>query len=352
PHADQYLLRSSVLGGQTIARLYGDTGQPVYKYVYANAQLVTEVMVMTSYPSQYKWHHQNATGNSVRQTGRGGNLLEATELDPLGNAYVWNHPSFPIPEPEPEPTTTERDGPNEPGSFYGTASNPVSGCMVDGVTTPCSIANWFLESGISAPCPNNDCGPQSYRLTINGITTRGLTRPFQALADGWGAYLLPGALYDGGGRWYIPFGGQDVEFGRQRRWRPEQGDFGTEPIGEVAAPGDSGFSLPAQEGNPAKIESDPNNRDCHLSVSFTEPRADGLPTGPGYVAQPRLGQTYGIGFRCLVPQCAGIVFPSLSAKEALWDNFHTAAPARLHYRRRSSSSFAMYKLPSSPSISY
>lgn len=33
--------------------------------------------------------------------------------------------------------------------------------------------------------------------------------------------------------------------------------------------------------------------------------------------------------RYLVPQCDGVVCLSLSAKEALWDRFCTAAPARL-----------------------
>jgi hypothetical protein len=35
--------------------------------------------------------------------------------------------------------------------------------------------------------------------------------------------------------------------------------------------------------------------------------------------------------RCLVPQCDGVTCPSLFAKEALWDNFYTAAPARLRH---------------------
>ena len=35
--------------------------------------------------------------------------------------------------------------------------------------------------------------------------------------------------------------------------------------------------------------------------------------------------------RCSVPQCDGVVCLSLSAKEALWDNFYTAAPARLRH---------------------
>jgi hypothetical protein len=35
--------------------------------------------------------------------------------------------------------------------------------------------------------------------------------------------------------------------------------------------------------------------------------------------------------RCLVPQCDGVVFLPLPAKEALWDNFYTAAPARLRH---------------------
>jgi hypothetical protein len=191
-------------------------------------------MVMTPYPSQYKWHHQNATGNSVRQTGRGGNLLEATELDPLGNAYVWNHPSFPIPEPEPEPTTTERDGPNEPGSLYGTASNPVSGCMVDGVTTPCSIANWFLESGNGFSTPL-EFGIGGVLGGINTYTGQATIYRFHAFADGYGGLLAHRERYVGGGE--IRGGGVERVYGGRSQAIAEIAS-----IGEIASI-DGGFSF-------------------------------------------------------------------------------------------------------------
>jgi transposase InsO family protein len=35
--------------------------------------------------------------------------------------------------------------------------------------------------------------------------------------------------------------------------------------------------------------------------------------------------------RCLVPQCDGVTCLSFSTKESLWDNFYTAAPARLRH---------------------
>lgn len=131
-------------------------------------------------------------GNSVLATYR--NPLGTTETskavyDPLGNYIPFQQFNDPRPPAGSYSSASF-------GALSGSLANPygyATGCLVDGTPTNCSLARRLLNNGSAAQCPNNDCGPQARRVSMqDGSLYSFLTSPFMAFGNNVSGYFLPG----------------------------------------------------------------------------------------------------------------------------------------------------------------
>jgi len=202
-----YYMRSTVLGGAVLAEfIRGAQGQPLKRRTsfYLNGQRIAR----DGGPfGSISYEHTNPiNGSSVVTNGHPNwRAMTRQDRDPFGADLSLLSQEYSY---------------WSAGGLYTESANPndyIDGCFVDGVPINCN--SWWLK-GTVEPCPDRNCGP---RVGKDGK----LTQPFQAFADGWSGFLPVGAHYDGNGQWYLPEGGTDNALGKERKVRPEDGDYGT-----------------------------------------------------------------------------------------------------------------------------
>ena len=96
----------------------------------------------------------------MRLTNSSGGVTSKVETDPLGT-QVSDSSAF-----------NQNGGGNgygfNPNGFYGDPTMPNMGCSEDGFEADCNKVQHDLRDGVSAQCPNNDCGPRAGTNAANG----------------------------------------------------------------------------------------------------------------------------------------------------------------------------------------
>jgi len=181
-----YYVRSSVLD-QVISEV-GATGVKERTYVFAGGNLLA---VQTSTPTtqSVNWEHNDASGASQRKSNAQGGMAGGAERDPFGaNAglvkpFTWTQPT----------------GRGELIPFFTVPdmNGPLTGCVLDGIPTPCSM----ISMEAVTQCPDNDCGPRTATIRDRDgrVIDTILTNPFRSFADGHSGFELAGTTYVGDG---------------------------------------------------------------------------------------------------------------------------------------------------------
>lgn len=144
--ATVYYVRSSALGGMTVAEVNG-SGARLRGYVYAGGQLLAK-----QEGGQVYWDHRDARNTSNQLSNSARTVTSKVEMDPLG-VYV---------PPNPVSGGGANYNYNAIG-FYGTPNSQSGGCVMDGVAATCASVMRALQNGAAGQCPNNDCSPRSIR---------------------------------------------------------------------------------------------------------------------------------------------------------------------------------------------
>ena len=152
---------------------------PTNSYVYAGG---SPLATQEGTGAQVRWEHRDPTNVSIYWTYTDSSV-SAGEYDPLG-----------VSVPEVPGLTMVNNSPYNSGSF----GSPDMGCMADNVPMSCSEARRLIASGIGAPCPHNDCGPQYdgggwqfFHFTEDGLFYGGLNAyPGQSQGDQGGVPYL------------------------------------------------------------------------------------------------------------------------------------------------------------------
>jgi YD repeat-containing protein len=182
---------SSVLG--YVLTELDASGNKQRTYVYAGRQLLAKQQ-----RNKVFWHHVDASNASSRDSNVGGAMVRSNEIDPLGA------PADQTDLPDPDP-----DIPEPIANF----NNLSTGCLLDGIDTPCSIVLRVLESGAGAIAPWNTTRWNSntnkfefFKAYADG--TSGWS-PMGAANNGAG-YKPPTATGAGGSRAYDPFATENL----------------------------------------------------------------------------------------------------------------------------------------------
>ncbi len=163
---------SSVLG--SVLTEVDTRGAKQRTYVYAGSQLIAKQQ-----RSKVVWHHVDASNASSRDSNVSGGLVRSNEMDPLGAPA--DQTDLPDPDPEiPEPIAN--------------FNNLSTGCLLDGVDSPCSLVMRLLESGAAAIAPWN-----TTRWNPRQNNGRGGFEFFKAYADGTSGWSPMGAPNNGSG---------------------------------------------------------------------------------------------------------------------------------------------------------
>lgn len=126
-----YYVRSSMLGGQPITEV-NQYGAKVRGYVYAGGAVLAK-----QEGSQVLWDQRDVSGISMRLTNSSGTVTSKVETDPLGtqvdDTANYNY-------------SGGGGGGFNPNGFYGTPTNPNTGCTLGGMAMSCSQAMRLVES--------------------------------------------------------------------------------------------------------------------------------------------------------------------------------------------------------------
>jgi hypothetical protein len=191
-----YYLRSSVLGGQVIAE-YDGQGNRQNEYLYAGG--VKVIRQASGQVSGLFWQHQNPVTGDLMETDGQGVVAAKETLDPTGVSVEDSDPFTPPAGGGGDEGLTQGQMDGRFAQLLPSSMGGAGQCSIDGIQVGCGLVNTVLSTGAGVQCPDNDCGPHGYSWTINGMTIRGVTQPFQAFADGYSGYLPAGIQYVGDG---------------------------------------------------------------------------------------------------------------------------------------------------------
>ncbi|MEA2204181.1 MAG: hypothetical protein QOE77_957 [Blastocatellia bacterium] len=180
-----YHISSSVLG--RVVTDLDQTGQKTRSFVYAGGQVMAW-QEKSGTTESVLWEYRDPSNASYRMASTSViYFARSAELEPQGTD-AGTHNTYPqLHRP-----------PGEDLTYPGFVELLSGRCTIDGVPAPCDMTTRLMQSGTAVQCPNNDCGPQRYELTLNGAHTSGVTNPFSATSD-WSGYLPSGMSYVGDG---------------------------------------------------------------------------------------------------------------------------------------------------------
>jgi YD repeat-containing protein len=184
-----YLIRSTVLGGETITEA-GATGEKKTTYIYGSAggSLLAKQNVGVQQQQTVEWIHAEPSGASVRATQAGSQTISpfgSGEREPTGTT---------IPAEQSEPFLPDSAPIHSNGlpGFDSRIAGQNKTCYLDGVEMLCATVSNLMGRGGAERCPNDDCGPRPFRvLGADGVYRDVLSRPFGASADGRSGYWVP-----------------------------------------------------------------------------------------------------------------------------------------------------------------
>ncbi|MBA3351009.1 MAG: hypothetical protein H0U23_01045, partial [Blastocatellia bacterium] len=203
PEGVKYYIRSSVLRGEIISEA-DTTGKKTKTVVHAaGTVLARQTYHAGTQIEKIEFEQWDASRMSYRQTFNNAGTVgpidgtsEKGETDPTGNGVGMDGNIY-VEENQPP----DRDFPlrqiRSPGDIAMFPDGRRMTCTQDGIPMSCAMVQRNLQNGVSAQCPNNECGAISTPFRGRQV----LTLPFTAYADGHSGYIPVGGRYQGNGRW-------------------------------------------------------------------------------------------------------------------------------------------------------